>query len=103
LVLITLPLVSLPWAQWPTTVRAAEADGRPDPSPNAGLSESIFAHCADVQMGGLNRYGNTWISKPVLSAQSGKATAEGVRKLLNLSLKLEASWLVAAAGWSLLQ
>jgi adenosylcobinamide-phosphate synthase len=39
----------------------------------------------------------------VLSAQSGKATAEGVRKLLNLSLKLEASWLVAAAGWSLLQ
>jgi len=103
LVLITLPLVSLPWTQWPTTVRVSAADGRPDPSPNAGLSESIFAHCADVQMGGLNRYGNTWISKPVLSAQSGKATAEGVRKLLNLSLKLEASWLVAAAGWSLLQ
>ena len=103
LVLITLPLVSLRWTQWPTTVRAAVADGSPDPSPNAGLSESIFAHCADVQMGGLNRYGDTWINKPLLSAQSGKATASGVRTMLNLSLRLEAAWLVVAAGWSFAQ
>ena len=103
LVLITLPLVSLRWTQWPTTVRAAVADGSPDPSPNAGLSESIFAHCADVQMGGLNRYGDTWINKPLLSAQSGKATASGVRTILILSLRLEASWLLVAAGWSFAQ
>lgn len=103
LVLITLPLVSLNWTQWSTTVRAAVADGSPDPSPNAGLSESIFAHCAGVQLGGLNRYGNTWINKPLLSAQSGKATASGVRKMLDLGLKLEAAWLVVAAGWSFLQ
>ena len=103
LVLITLPLVSLRWTQWPTTVRAAVADGSPDPSPNAGLSESIFAHCADVQMGGLNRYGETWINKPLLSAQSGKASASGVRRMLNLSLRLEAAWLLVAAGWSFVQ
>ena len=103
LVLITLPLVSLSWTQWPTTVRAAVADGSPDPSPNAGLSESIFAHCADVQMGGLNRYGETWINKPLLSAQSGKASASGVRRMLNLSLRLEAAWLLVAAGWSFVQ
>ena len=77
MVLITLPLVSMSWTKWPTTVRAAASDGRPDPSPNAGLSESIFAHCADVQMGGLNRYRSTWINKPLLSAQSCKATASG--------------------------
>ncbi len=103
LVLITLPLVSLNWSQWPTTVRAAIADGTPDPSPNAGLSESIFAHCANVQMGGLNRYGNTWINKPLLSAQSEKATASGVLKMLNLGLTLEAAWLMVAAGWSFVQ
>jgi adenosylcobinamide-phosphate synthase len=103
MVLITLPLVSMSWTKWPTTVRAAASDGMPDPSPNAGLSESIFAHCADVQMGGLNRYGNTWINKPLLSAQSGKATASGVRKLLNLGLKLEAAWLLVAAGFSFVQ
>ncbi len=103
LVLVTLPLVSMRWSQWPTTVRAATADGRPDPSPNAGLSESIFAHCADVQMGGPNRYGNTWINKPLLSAQSEKATAAGVLKMLNLGLRLEAAWLMVAAGWSFLQ
>lgn len=103
MVLITLPLVSMHWSQWPTTVRAAAADGRPDPSPNAGLSESIFAHCADVQMGGPNRYGNTWINKPLLSSQSEKATASGVRKLLNLGLRLEGAWLVVAAGCFFLQ
>jgi adenosylcobinamide-phosphate synthase len=103
LVLITLPLVSLRWTHWSTTVRAAVDDGTPDPSPNAGLSESIFAHCAGVQLGGLNRYGNTWINKPLLSAKSGKATASGVRKMLNLGLKLEVAWLVVAAGWSFLQ
>ena len=103
LVLITLPLVSMRWSQWPTTVHAAAADGRPDPSPNAGLSESIFAHCADVQMGGPNRYGNTWINKPLLSSQSQKATASGVRKLLNLGLRLEGAWLVVAAGCFFLQ
>ena len=103
MVLITLPLVSMSWNKWPTTVWAAAVDGRPDPSPNAGLSESIFAHCADVQMGGLNRYRSTWINKPLLSAQSCKATASGVRKLLNLGLKLEAAWLVVAAGFSFVQ
>ena len=103
MVLITLPLVSMRWSQWPTTVHAAAADGRPDPSPNAGLSESIFAHCADVQMGGPNRYGNTWINKPLLSSQSQKATASGVRKLLNLGLRLEGAWLVVAAGCLFLQ
>ena len=103
LVLITLPLVSLNWTQWPTTVHAAVVDGTPDPSPNAGLSESIFAHCADVQLGGLNLYGNTWINKPLLSAQSGKATASGVLKMLNLGFKLEAAWLVVAAGFSFVQ
>ena len=103
IVLITLPLVSMSWTDWPTTVRAAAADGKPDPSPNAGLSESIFAHCSDVQMGGLNRYGNTWINKPLLSAQSDKATSSGVRKLLNLGLRREVAWLIVAAGWSLLQ
>jgi adenosylcobinamide-phosphate synthase len=103
MVLITLPLVSMSWTHWPTTVRAAAADGKPDPSPNAGLSESIFAHCSDVQMGGLNRYGNTWINKPLLSAQSDKATSSGVRKLLNLGLRLEVAWLIVAAGWSFLQ
>ena len=102
-VLITLPLVSMRWSQWPKTVRAAAADGRPDPSPNAGLSESIFAHCADVQMGGPNRYGNTWINKPLLSSQSEKASASGVRKLLNLGLRLEGAWLVVAAGCLFLQ
>jgi adenosylcobinamide-phosphate synthase len=103
LVLITLPLVSLSLTQWQATVRAAVADGKPDPSPNAGLSESIFAHCADVQMGGLNRYGNTWINKPLLSGRSEKASASGVRKLLNLGLRLEGAWLVVSAGWSFLQ
>ena len=103
LVLVTLPLVSVSWKRWAATVEAAQRDGRPDPSPNAGLSEAIFAHCAGVRMGGLNRYGENWIQKPLLSAHSQPATAAGVRTVLNLGLRLEFTWLVLATGWLMLQ
>ncbi len=102
LVLISLPIVSKPWNQWLPTMTASFQDGQTDPSPNAGLSESIFAHCADVRMGGINRYGSQWIEKPILSAQSPQASVETVHKVLRLGLKLELTWLGLAVGGVLL-
>ena len=61
--MITLPLVSRPGGTAGAGA-AAERDGAPDPSPNAGRSEAIYAHCAGVQLGGRNRYGERWIEKP---------------------------------------
>lgn len=102
LVMVTLPLISRSWWFWPSLVRAAERDGAADPSPNAGRSEAIYAHCAGVEMGGWNRYGDTWIEKPLLGAGGAQADPRGVRTILSLSARLEWMWLAAAAGLSLL-
>ena len=67
-----------------------------DPSPNAGRSEAIYAHCAGVQLGGRNRYGDTWITKPVLKAGGSEACPQSVETILNLSKRLEIVWLITA-------
>ena len=102
MVLLTLPLVSQPWQRFPALVKAAYRDGSMDLSPNAGLSEAIFAHCANVQMGGVNRYSDTWLTKPTLAASAPVADRQGIERLLKLGLHLELAWLAVIAlvsGW----
>ena len=97
LVMLTLPLISRPWKQLPQLIRAAERDGAKDPSPNSGRSEAIYAHCAGVQLGGRNRYGDRWVEKPLLAAGQPEATETAVRHILVLTLRLEIAWLLLAA------
>ena len=94
LVMLSLPLVSRPWRQWPSLVRAAERDGKSDPSPNAGRSEAIYAHCAGVRLGGRNRYGRGWVDKPVLAADQPPADSVAVKRILELNLRLQAVWIL---------
>lgn len=94
LVMLTLPLVSRPWTQLPALVAASERDGRGDPSPNAGRSEAIYAHCAGIRLGGRNRYGELWIQKPVLAKDQPVATDGLIRHLLGLTTRLELLWLM---------
>ncbi len=95
LVLLTLPLVSKNWIKAPSLIRAAWADGVKDISPNSGLSEAIFAHCANIRMGGINTYKNSYISKPLLAINSPPASKKGIKKILRLHLKLEIIWILA--------
>jgi adenosylcobinamide-phosphate synthase len=44
-------------------------------------------------LGGANRYGGQWVSKPVLGAGLGPVTATGVQSILALSRRLEGLWL----------
>ena len=98
LVMATLPLVSRPWPQWWRLVLAAERDGSSDPSPNAGRSEAIYAHCAGVRLGGRNRYGRGWIDKPLLAADQPAATKNSVEKILQLNLRLQGMWMLILLG-----
>ena len=99
IVMLTLPLISQPLWRWSSLVQAAERDGKSDPSPNAGRSEAIYAHCAEVQLGGRNRYGRRWVDKPLLGKGFKAPDARSVNTILNLSRKLEWLWLlVAIAG-----
>jgi len=103
LVMLSLPLVSRPWRQWPALVRSAESDGQHDASPNAGRSEAIYAHCAGVQLGGRNRYGDRWVDKRLLGADHPKADPQGINRILALTGRLELLWILIAAllSWSL--
>ena len=95
LTLLTLPIISQSWMKVPRTIKAAWRDGSKDLSPNSGLSEAIFAHCAKVQMGGDNIYGNYQLKKPILAKESPKATKEAVQRILKLILELEFTWLIS--------
>jgi adenosylcobinamide-phosphate synthase len=94
LVMLTLPLVSRDWSKWLTLVRAAERDGANDPSPNAGRSEAIYAHCVGVKLGGENRYGQRWIQKPTLAKTEPDPDPVAVSRVLDLTIRLEMLWLV---------
>ena len=95
LVMLTLPLVSRPWTSWFALVVAAERDGASDPSPNAGRSEAIYAHCAGVRLGGRNRYIRGWVDKPILAAKQPPADQAGIRRILGLNLRLQGLWLLS--------
>ena len=101
LVMLTLPLISQPIGRWASLVMAAERDGQHDPSPNAGRSEAIYAHCAEVQLGGRNRYGSRWVDKPLLGDGFLSASQHSVITILKLSRRLEVLWLLMALGCSL--
>ena len=94
LVMVSLPLVSAPWHRWFALVQAAEQDGAPDPSPNAGRSEAIYAHCAGVRLGGRNRYGATWVEKPLLAADQPEPDRQAIDTILKLTIRLELLWIV---------
>ena len=93
LVMVTLPLVCPPWSHWAQRVQAAERDGAADPSPNAGRSEAIYAHCIGTQLGGENRYGERLVQKPVLGAGQPTPNVSLVRGVLNATSRLEGFWL----------
>ena len=102
LVMLTLPLISRPWTELAGLVQAAERDGASDPSPNSGRSEAIYAHCAGVQLGGRNRYGDHWVDKPLLASGQPCPDDQAVRRILDLSLRLQGAWLsIALLVWAL--
>ena len=94
LVMLTLPLISQPWTQWLDVIRSAERDGAADPSPNAGRSEAIYAHCIGIKLGGSNRYGDRWVTKPLLAETCPDPDAGSARKVLSATVRLEIVWLI---------
>ncbi|QCH15822.1 cobalamin biosynthesis protein [Synechococcus sp. CB0101] len=97
LVAVSLPLVAgiSSATRCVPLLQAALRDGAPDPSPNAGVSQAAYAHAAGVQLGGLNRYGDTIKAKPLLAKGCPPASRASVQRIQLLSLRLEALWLAA--------
>ena len=94
IVLITLPLCCRPKQSILKTIKQAWADGVNDTSPNSGISEAIFAYCAEVRMGGINYYKGRIRAKPIIAKSYPIASIDSVKRVLNLSLRLEFTWLI---------
>ena len=102
LVAISLPLVSRRPGQIVRQLALSRRQGRGDPSPNAGLSQAAYAQAAEVQLGGVNRYGGVARAKPILGAGFPGADRGAVERILRLSRRLEALWLTVSLGLALL-
>jgi len=94
IVLITLPFCCKTKQSIFKTIKNSWKDGIVDSSPNSGISEAIFAYCAEVKMGGVNYYKGKKRIKPIIAETYPMASINSVRKILGLSLRLELVWLV---------
>lgn len=97
LVALSLPLAAGRPGRCLGLLRQALADGKPDPSPNAGVSQAAYAQLLGIQLGGWNRYGDQLRAKPLLARGCPAPTASSVVAILELSRRLEAIWLALAA------
>ena len=98
LVALTLPLLTPQRQRCLPLLRRALADGAPDPSPNAGVSQAAYAHAVGVQLGGWNRYGDQLKAKPLLAEGCPPPSAASVERMLQLTRRLELLWLLASTG-----
>jgi len=94
IVLITLPFCCRPKQPILKITRQAWKDGLVDSSPNSGISEAIFAYCAEVRMGGVNYYKGIKKIKPIIARSYPIANIGSIKRILNLILRLQFAWLL---------
>jgi len=98
LVAFTLPLVGHRSCRTTDLAVLALQQGRPDPSPNSGVSQAIYALVVGVQLGGWSRYGGQDRHKPVVGVHTAEGiqppiTQESVEEMLGLTSRLQNLWL----------
>ena len=74
-------------------IKIAFEEGNKYESPNAGISEGIFAHVANVQLGGENIYPNGVVKKPILNSLGEKCSFNSVEIIKNLIFRLLLLWI----------
>ena len=94
IVLITLPFCCRPKQSILKTIRQAWEDGKVDSSPNSGISEAIFAYCAEVRMGGTNYYKGKKKLKPIIAKSYPIANVNSIKRILHLIKRLQFAWLL---------
>ena len=94
IVLISLPFCCRTKQSIIKTIKQAWRDGSFDSSPNSGISEAIFAYCAEVRMGGVNYYKGIKKIKPIIAKYYPIANINSIKRILNLILRLQFSWIL---------
>ena len=94
IVLITLPFCCKQKQSILKTIWQAWNDGIVDSSPNSGISEAIFAYCAETRMGGINYYKGEKRIKPIIAKGYPIANINSIKRIINLSLRLQFLWII---------
>ena len=94
LVLISLPLVSSKVNEYISIIKRSYLDGKKYDSPNAGISEAIFAYISDIKLGGESKYKNEIIQKPIINVTGDKCTGEKIKLICQLILRLQFFWII---------
>jgi len=94
LVLITLPLVSSKVNEYRSMIKKSYLDGRKYDSPNAGISEAIFAYVSGIKLGGKSKYKHETIEKPIINATGDDCTEGKINLICQLILKLQFLWII---------
>jgi len=94
LVLITIPLVSPKINEYGSIIKKSYLDGKKYDSPNAGISEAIFAHISGIKLGGKSKYKNEIIEKPMINENGDDCTGENIKYICQLILRLQFLWII---------
>jgi len=98
LVLITLPLVCPKINESGSIIKISYLDGKRYVSPNAGISEAIFAHNSGIKLGGKSKYKNEIIEKPIINETGDNCTCEKIKLICQLILRLQFLWIIIFAS-----
>ncbi len=94
LVLITLPLVGSKFNEYISIIKKSYLDGKKYDSPNAGISEAIFAYISGIKLGGESKYKNKIIEKPIINVTGDNCTGEKIKLICHLILRLQFLWIM---------
>jgi adenosylcobinamide-phosphate synthase len=94
LVLITLPLISSKVNEYGSIIKKSYLDGKKYDSPNAGISEAIFAYISGIKLGGKSKYKNEILDKPIINATGDNCSEEKINLICQLILKLQFLWII---------
>ncbi len=94
LVLISLPLISSKVNEYLSIVKNSYLDGKKYNSPNAGISEAIFAYISGIKLGGKSKYKNEIIEKPIINENGDNCTGDKIILICQLILRLQFLWII---------
>ncbi|WP_032521658.1 adenosylcobinamide-phosphate synthase CbiB [Prochlorococcus marinus] len=94
LVLITLPLVSVKVNEYISIIKNSYLDGKKYDSPNAGISEAIFAYISGIKLGGKSKYKNEITKKPIINENGEDCNQEKIKLICHLILRLQFLWII---------
>ena len=94
LVLLTLPLVSSQVTRYKSIIKKSYLDGGKYDSPNAGITQAVFAHTCGIKLGGKSKYNNKIVEKPIINFNGDICCSEKINTICLLILRLQFLWTI---------